>query len=574
MALSQVVKDTLNTLQSYYKSLYFLRGFLPVELKKHLNILENTNIHTITAIEAADLITHLHDSLLISSWYTHLVVYFLSGLSQFFTSDLIKQVGKLREQGLSSVDNLSIVLQCSDLPTGVTGLLLLQRIGITVAQGEEITPLTLLTLEEIVKVQQLNLPESSNADFYKAIIASSNPKEFVKGIIVLQSNPLCAAYIPKLACSPVPYELAQALGNVASIGFLPDEQERTMAFSDSEWLDEDARKSQLKQTISAAVIASAQPLLLSSAVQILFQNKLLEKCAFSALLTSESPVDLAILMLKFGANLDQQTLAQLEHHRKNLVSIERLVKLDESKQTNISYCQHLESWLLQERVSPSAQLMAVYDMYGAQFTSNATEYNSFLRVLHLLNDPEIWQRYGTEYVGFLNSFASRPEVFFIYAELLSVVAKIPKLVTAHNHGRLLTMLGSCKNPGELLQRCVNATRLTAVLLNTWVTELNSELDAASAVPSSQLRHRKPNNDRGASVVNVTTNITDLEGGTRLEKPKPTRTVTPYAAKTGAQNERASVVSLVTGVMGGLWAGAPSKQAQTSDVAIEGFRFDV
>ena len=56
------------------------------------------------------------------------------------------------------------------------------------------------------------------------------------------------------------------------------------------------------------------------------------------------------------------------------------------------------------------------------------------------------------------------------------------------------------------------------------------------------------------MVNVTTNITDLEGGTRLEKPKPTRTVTPYAAKTDTQNERASVVSLVTRVMGGLWGG--------------------
>ncbi|MEI6096291.1 MAG: hypothetical protein WCR08_12685 [Gammaproteobacteria bacterium] len=122
MALSQAVKDTLNTLQNYYKSLYFLRGFLPVELKNHLNTLENKDVHTITTIEAAELITYLHDSLLISSWYTKLVVYFLSGLSQFFMSDLIKQVVTLRDHGLSSVDNLSMVLQCSDVPRGVTGL--------------------------------------------------------------------------------------------------------------------------------------------------------------------------------------------------------------------------------------------------------------------------------------------------------------------------------------------------------------------------------------------------------------------------------------------------------------------
>ena len=570
MALSQVVKDTLNTLQSYYKSLYFLRGFLPVELKKHLNTLENTNIHTITAIEAADLITHLHDSLLISSWYTHLVVYFLSGLSQFFTSDLIKQVGKLREQGLSSVDNLSIVLQCSDLPTGVTGLLLLQRIGITVAQGAEIT---LLKLEEIVKVQQLNLPESSKTDFYKAIIASSNPTEFVKGIIALQDNPLCAAQIPKLAGSPVPYELAQALGNVASIGFLPDEQELTMAFLDFDWLSQDKRNIQLKQTISAAVIASVQPLLLSNAVEILFQNKPLDKCSFSALLTSESPVDLAILMLKFGANLDQQTLAQLERHRKNLVSIERLVKLDESKQTNIGYCEHLGAWLRDEEVSPSAQLMAVYDTYHDKFTSNATEYDSFLRVLHLLNDPAIWLSYATAYADFLNSFASRPEVFFIYAELLSVVAKAPKLVTASNHMRLLNILGSCKHPGELLQRCVKATRpITAVLLGNWVKELNADVE----VISSELRQWKSNNGQGASVGYAPSNITDLEGGTPLETPKPKAAVTPYAANT-VKNEPTSVASLVTGaiVSLSLWAVAPSKpkQAQSTE-AIKGVDFDL
>ena len=163
-------------------------------------------------------------------------------------------------------------------------------------------------------------------------------------------------------------------------------------------------------------------------------------------------MDLAILMLKFSANLDQQTLAHLESHRKNLVSIERAVNLDESKKTNISYCQNLESWLLQESVSPSAQLMAVYDMYYAKFISNASDYARFLHVLHLLNDPPIWRSYGTEYADFLNSFASRPEVFLIYAELLAVVAKTPKLMTANNHERLLKILSSCINPGELLDQ--------------------------------------------------------------------------------------------------------------------------
>ena len=66
-------------------------------------------------------------------------------------------------------------------------------------------------------------------------------------------------------------------------------------------------------------------------------------------------------------------------------------------------------------MSPSAQLMAVYDMYYVNFISNATDNARFLVVLNLLNDPAIWQSYGTEYADFLNSFASRHEVFLIYA---------------------------------------------------------------------------------------------------------------------------------------------------------------
>ena len=449
---------------------------------------------------------------------------------------------------------------------------MLHSIGITIAQGEEITPLTLLTLEEIVKVKQLNLPESSNADFYKAIIASSSPTEFVKGIIVLQRNPLCAAYIPKLAGSQAPYELAQALVSVDSIGFLSDEQELRMAFSDSEWLSQDERKTQLKQTISAAVIASAQPLLLSNAAAILFQNKMLEACTFNTVLTSESPVDLAILMLKFRANLSQQTLAQLEAHRKNLVSIERLVKLDESKQTNISYCQYLESWLCQESVSPSAQLMAVYDTYHDKFTPKTTEYDSFLRVLHLLNDPAIWQSYGTAYADFLNSFVSRPEVFFIYAELLSVVAKTSKLMTDNNHERLLKMLSSCINPGELLQSCKQASRLTPTCLNQFVRDLSRDLETTSGVPQSQLRHRKTN---GASEAYATTNVDDLEGRP-FDKPKIGDIVTPYAEKMDAQNERTSVLGIVTGAFfGRLWPTSfdkENKKLETRDVTEN--RFEV
>ncbi len=51
------------------------------------------------------------------------------------------------------------------------------------------------------------------------------------------------------------------------------------------------------------------------------RHRYLMICAFNTVLTSESPVDLAILMLKFRANLDQKMLSQLERHRKNLVSI-------------------------------------------------------------------------------------------------------------------------------------------------------------------------------------------------------------------------------------------------------------
>ena len=56
---------------------------------------------------------------------------------------------------------------------------------------------------------------------------------------------------------------------------------------------------------------------------------------------------------------------------------------------------------------------------------------------------------------------------------------------------------------------------------------------------------------------ATTNVNDLEGRP-LEKPKLGDIVTPYAEKTDTQNERTSVLGMVTGVFGSLWAG-PSKE---------------
>ncbi len=206
-------------------------------------------------------------------------------------------------------------------------------------------------------------------------------------------------------------------------------------------------------------------------------------------------------------------------------------------------------------MSPSAQLMAVYDMYYVNFISNATDNARFLVVLNLLNDPAIWQSYGTEYADFLNSFASRHEVFLIYAELLSVVVETPKLMTANNHVRLLKMLSSCINPGELLQRCKQTSRLTPVNLDNFVRELNRDLETTSGVPQSQLRHRKPNGDSEAY---VTTNVNDLESRP-LEKPKLGDIVTPYAEKTVTQNECTSVLGMVTGVIGSLWAGPSCKE---------------
>ena len=135
-----------------------------------------------------------------------------------------------------------------------------------------------------------------------------------------------------------------------------------------------------------------------------------------------------------------------------------------------------------------------------------------------------------------------------------MVAKTPKLMTANNHERLLKILSSCINPGELLQRCKQTTRLTPVFLGNFVSDLNRDLETTSGVPQSQLRHRKPN---GASVAYATTNVNDLEGRP-LEKPKLGDIVTPYAEKTDTQNERTSVLGMVTGVFGSLWAG-PSKE---------------
>jgi|GEM_PF-3878585 len=128
-------------------------------------------------------------------------------------------------------------------------------------------------------------------------------------------------------------------------------------------------------------------------------------------------------------------------------------------------------------------------------------------------------------------------------------------MTDNNHERLLKMLSSCINPGELLQSCKQASRLTPKCLNQFVRDLSRDLETISGVPQSQLRHRKPN---GASEAYATTNVDDLEGRP-LEKPKLGDIVTPYAEKTVTQNERTSVLGMVTGVIGSLWAGPSCKE---------------
>ena len=107
MALPVLVKNELQALQTYYKSLYFLRWFIPNELKEQLNILEHMDLARLyhnsqdfwtltTSIQA------LQRSLNSESWYTRLMVYWLSGFHQFFQGELMQQMKVLEENQLET----------------------------------------------------------------------------------------------------------------------------------------------------------------------------------------------------------------------------------------------------------------------------------------------------------------------------------------------------------------------------------------------------------------------------------------------------------------------------------------
>lgn len=504
MALSLVVKNELVILKSYYKSLYFLRWFLPTEFRKHLTTLESVNIDAINPQKAATLLMYLYDAAN-SSWYSRFVVFVLSGLAHFFSSDLIKQTVILKEQGLYDVDSLQVVLQCDNLETGVTGLLELKHIGMTCAQDQHITA---DKLAEITKIKHSNLREDWKRLFYPALVNSTIPAEFFPAIQLLQPEPSCSIYIPKLANSPNPNALAIAMLSLAKQSLLPTEHER--ATPATEWMNTTEKNVQLKNKIFSSVLLHPHPSTLTEAVTIIAPFGLLEDLTFNELLTSASPIDLAMLMVKFGKNVDQKTLFQLEIHRKNLIDIEKIINLNESKKTKIDYCQNLVIWLQKVKQPPTEQLLAVYDAYHDRFRGTA-HYEDFLTVLELLNNPVIWRSYGTHYAKFLHSFAAYPPTqFLLYARILARVATEPKIVTAHNCTRLLDRLATCKQPEELLQRCQARSSLTAVLLDKWVGEIDAEAEDASGVfPLQQIRQRKPSRER-ATTIYATTHLDDLE----------------------------------------------------------------
>lgn len=476
MALSPAVKNELLTLQTYYKNLYFLRWFLPTELTAQLNTLAQTDLDSVTSQDAAVWLIQFYHAAT-ADWYSQLILFLLSGFRQFIATDVMKQMQTLHPHELDNAASLAVVLESSDLASSVIALLELKQVGITCVTHPQITA---EKLAGVIKIKHCNLRDDWKALFYLSLVVSTRPNEVWIGIELLQAEPLCAGYIPKLANSPAPNELAIAFNSLAQQSLLPSEDELVMPTPvTTDFMDSAQQHLQLKTHIFNSILRHTQPSAVVDAVRTLAAKNLLERLTFNELLISDNPNDLALLMISFGNRLDQSTLVRLESHRKNKAYIESRMPLTETKKTHIDYCENFVVWLQQAEQPPCSHLITLYDAYEENLRKTK-HFSDFVAVLCLLNNPSIWQTHGDKYVSFLTSYANSPEKFLVYARILAVSHHA---VTVHNCERLLKRLAECNNPNELLKKCQTRSTCTAVLLDQWIKEINQPAVASTTTLS-------------------------------------------------------------------------------------------
>ncbi len=568
MALSIQVKEELQALQLYYKSLYFFRWLLPTALKNSLDQLEAVDWdsgqhYTYTVMPY---LLQLCNFFIAPKWYARLLLSLLPGLRTFSTSQLMQEARRLHEYGLLSHTNLKIIIQYEPLQEGVLGLLALK-----LNRADNIDPLSKEhKVIQIVKVRQCKLSDDLTLLFYEAIAQRADLPDFATPIAYMQTDLLDAPFLLKhLLTSPTPMQYAEALKILNEKSLLSTNQEPISGDS----IDPEVRFNQLKAEILNVIVPARRPVSLACAVVNLKQHHILDKLTFDALKTSEAPTDLAELMVQFGSRLDQQIVPQLETHRKNRDLIARVHhQPSEDRTLDVTYSTDLAGWIAQQTHPCSQLAFALYDHYYPA-VSETSPNNLLLGVLSQINQQRLFEgelKHG--YYAFLTNLSSI-DALETYASVLLILNAVPDLVTVNSQTELLALVKSCGNPKALLAKMRPAEHrsqpnITQGFLRNAVLTINRDItraqnSALKIAPSSKSSSVVQPRSQAVSTIQsdfdveatgcITTptgNNEDVESaasGTAEAQLKPTR-VSPFARSNGTVTNPASAIGALWGTV--------------------------
>lgn len=540
MALSNWAKQALQNLQTYYKSLYYLRWFLPQKLKQHLNELERMDFAIATDTSVARLSMDLYASFSFAGWYTHLIAYLFSGLQRYLKTELTQRLQDLQTHQLMDVEHIVLLLSYADSLKGMQGLLILKQMEVVDASNKA------EKLQKILAVQDLTIEESWKQECYKAIAANSNPVDFAACIRRL--HPATLVLIPRLLESPNPVELVDALNQLQNLVLSPDPE----------------MEASFKSMMIATLGVAANPKQIMEGVVILIHNRQLEPATFNVLLTSANPGQLANLMGFFGARLTLNILPNLEQHRCNIECIETHYALQDEQKLDIPYCSDLANSVNQLSIPiHSVQLFRLFDAGYAQFAGNAAGKKEFLDVFPLFNIPELWR---AECQPLLSNFLSETlsqHNGLIRIKLLLFCVKSPSMVTPSNQQSIIESIQSCCNPDELLKRCMTNRNgeITAELLSSLVVQINLSGERKPTA-SGELRQRREAKIPSVLPQTFAKSEQEMEAGTHSQQSRPLMK-SPYT-ESAQQTTELGMLGAVTGFIAGLIWSTPQKIAPPAD----------
>lgn len=517
MAVSATVKSTLINLQTYYKSLFFLRWFFPQGLKNALNELELQDVNRAQDTIIINLVKKFYLAFDKPNRYTKIFLFFFSTIYQFSQSELIKQVTNMYSHGYATDQNLGILLEYSDLKKGFTGLHLLESSRVKVNTNKR------NVVVNVLKVTDCNLDSKLAHSFYQKTAERADQSiDFSEGIRLMQREPHFVAYTKLLLLAQAPKSLAFALCALIKERLLPSAEEiDTPVTEQPAWQSEDEKRIRLQKIILQEVCRSSKPMELADAILMLKAKSKLEEATVRSLINSANPVDLAQLMLLFDTNLTQSILLELEQHRINLAEIELQRNLSVEQKKNISYCTDLLAWMRQSDSIVSHELFDSYDHYYNIFEDNRDDVR---RVMTMLNSNEIWSNPNLPIMKVFLANSVESGCFFIYAELLTILAKQPdQLLNESQIQTVLETVKRCVNPAELLMRCrctQNQGHLSLSLLEALTVQINSSQKMSSPLHSASIGEGLKQR-RLSSALPAAKNDMDLEGGVMGDKPKTT-----------------------------------------------------